>query len=89
MYPELVSYSLSINKDHHLHLTNATVLAIGSINGDTSLKFLVGVITLFILSLSVAEEEYGLCHPKPHTWTSVRIRPIPSDLGRLSNIFAS
>lgn len=34
-----------VSRVDKLHLTNATVLAIGSINGDTALKFLVGVIT--------------------------------------------
>lgn len=47
-------------KNHYLHSTNSTVLVIGSVNGDISLKYLVTSRSHYLihsLIMSVAEEE--------------------------------
>lgn len=76
-------------KDYYLYLINVIVLVFGSINGDILLKFLVGVIILFIFLLLVVEEEYGFCYFKLYIWILVRIRFIFLDFGWLLNIFVS
>lgn len=68
-------------KDYYLYLINVIVLVIGSINGEILLKFLVGVIILFIFLLLVVEEEYGFCYFKFYIWILVRIRFIFLDFG--------